>query len=109
MLKTKQKRLENAGWVLGDAQDFLQLSDAEAEYVEIKTALASQLAKRRKSLSLTQTQMAKQLKSSQSRVAKMEAADASVSLDLMIRSLLTLGFKRTDLAMLVQSSVVGPG
>ena len=36
--------------------------------------------------------------SSQSRVAKMEAADASVSVDLLIRSLLKLGAARKDLA-----------
>jgi transcriptional regulator with XRE-family HTH domain len=42
-------------------------------------------------LNLTQIDAAKRLKSSQSRVAKMEAADANVSLDLLLRALLTLG------------------
>jgi hypothetical protein len=36
--------------------------------------------------------------SSQSRIAKMEAADSSVWLDLLIRSLLTLGATTKDIA-----------
>jgi len=95
---TKKKRLEKAGWKVGDAQDFLELSTAEAEYVEIRTALAREITERRKLLKATQVELAKTLKSSQSRVAKMEAGDSSVSLDLMIRALLRLGASRKDLA-----------
>jgi ribosome-binding protein aMBF1 (putative translation factor) len=87
----KRKRLERAGWKVGSAQEFLNLSPEEAAYVEVKLNLAKQLSKRRKSLRLTQVALAKKIRSSQSRVAKMEAGDPSVSIDLLVRSLLALG------------------
>jgi predicted metal-binding transcription factor (methanogenesis marker protein 9) len=87
----KRKRLEKAGWRVGTAQEFLNLSPEEAAYVEVKLNLAKQLSRRRKSLRMTQIAVAKKIKSSQSRVAKMEAGDPSVSIDLLVRSLLALG------------------
>jgi ribosome-binding protein aMBF1 (putative translation factor) len=87
----KRKRLEKAGWKVGTAQEFLNLSMEEAAYVEVKLNLARQLSRRRKSLGMTQMAVAKKIKSSQSRVAKMEAGDPSVSIDLLVRSLLALG------------------
>jgi hypothetical protein len=45
--------------------------------------------------------LARLIKSSQSRVAKMEAGDPSVSLDLLIRSLLTLGASRKTLSQML--------
>ena len=93
MDKTKQKRLESAGWKVGTVNDFLNLSSEESAYIELKLQLAKNLQKRRIEKKLTQTAMARMLKSSQSRVAKMEAGDPTVSLDLLIRSLLALGAK----------------
>jgi predicted XRE-type DNA-binding protein len=98
MDKKTRTRLEAAGWKTGDAQDFLQLSDAEAEFIEMKLALAQDLRARRLERHLNQTQVARIVGSSQSRVAKMEAADPSVSIDLLVRSLLKLGAARKDLA-----------
>ena len=91
MNTAKRKRLQKAGWKVGTAQEFLNLSPEEAAYVEVKLNLARVLANRRKSLRLTQVAMAKKIKSSQSRVAKMEAGDPSVSIDLLVRSLIALG------------------
>jgi len=91
MDKAKQKRLESAGWKVGTANDFLNLSSEESAYIELKLQLAKNLQKRRIEKNLTQTEVARMLKSSQSRVAKMEAGDPTVSVDLLIRSLLTLG------------------
>lgn len=88
---SKRKRLAAAGWRSGDAADFLGLTAEEAAYVEVKLALARHLRDLRTSISLTQADVARRLGSSQSRVAKMEAADASVSLDLLVRGLLALG------------------
>ena len=51
--------------------------------------------------SWTQLQVARRLGSSQSRVAKMEAADASVSLDLLIKSLLALGASRSEVGRVI--------
>ena len=91
MDKAKQKRLESAGWKVGTANNFLNLSSEESAYIELKLQLAKNLQKRRIEKNLTQTEVARMLKSSQSRVAKMEAGDPTVSVDLLIRSLLTLG------------------
>lgn len=98
MRAENRKKLEAAGWRVGDTTEFLGLSDVEAKLVEIKLALADYLRALRQRRKLTQKQFAKRLHSSQSRIAKMEAADASVSMDLLIRSLLTAGANKTDLA-----------
>ena len=94
----KRKRLENAGWIVGDAKDFLNLSPAESELVELKTRLALFAKKQRKANNLSQDTLAKKMGSSQSWVAKIESGDPSVSLDLIIRALLTTGITRQELA-----------
>jgi len=94
MKSAKRRRLEAAGWKVGSAQDFLGLTDEDVEYIELHLSLAALLTKRRKSLGYTQTQVADLIGSSQSRVAKMEAGDPSVSVDLLIRTLLALGVNR---------------
>jgi hypothetical protein len=91
MNTAKRTRLEKAGWKVGTAQEFLNLSPEEAAYVEVKLNLARTLSKRRKSLRMTQIAVAKKIRSSQSRVAKMEAGDPSVTIDLLVRSLIALG------------------
>jgi len=96
MDEAKQHRLKRAGWRLGDAADFLELSPEEAAFVELKLALGDYLRLLRTKNSWTQAQVAGRLGSSQSRVAKMEAADASVSVDLLVRSLLALGASRQE-------------
>jgi DNA-binding XRE family transcriptional regulator len=98
MEKRKQKRLEAAGWQLGSAADFLGLSESEAQLVEMKLALSAQLRTTRQRRHWTQTALAKRLGSSQSRVAKMEAGDPSVSLDLLVRGLLAMGATPKDIA-----------
>jgi predicted XRE-type DNA-binding protein len=101
MDKAKQDRLAAAGWRSGDAADFLQLSAEEAAFVELKLALAAYLRELRVNNSWTQSQVARRLGSSQSRVAKMEAADTSVSVDLLVKSLLTLGASRSDVGEVI--------
>lgn len=94
----KRKRLEKAGWSVGDAAAFLKLTPEEAALVEMRVALSRSLKERRLAAGLTQMTLAKQLGSSQSRVAKLEAADPSVSLELLIRALLSVGASRKDVA-----------
>ena len=101
MQKTKKDRLGAAGWPTGDAADFLKLSAEEAGFVELKVALADYLRETRTRHGWTQAQVARRLGSSQSRVAKMEAADASVSLDLLVKSLLTLGASRSEVGRVI--------
>ena len=91
MKKSIMEKLKAAGWKVGGAEDFLNLSKEETALVEIKVALAASIRRRRIRRKLTQEDLAKFLKSSQSRVAKMESADSSVSIDLLLRSLLALG------------------
>ena len=98
MKRGKRKRLEAAGWRLGDAKEFLDLTDDESALIEVKLQLANALRVERSKQRLTQDELGQKLGSSQSRVAKMEAGDPSVSLDLLVRSLLKLGATRFDLA-----------
>ena len=91
MDKAKNKRLEKAGWKVGTVGQFLGLSKEEAAFVEVKLRLAKQFLDRRRSLKMSQVAVAKKIRSSQSRVAKMEAGDPSVSIDLLVRSLIALG------------------
>ncbi len=98
MKGAKRNKLESRGWRVGSAQELLGLSDEEAEYVELKLALSSSLRQWRTRRGVTQMELAKRLRSSQSRIAKMEAADTSVSIDLLVRSLLCVGATRGDLA-----------
>ena len=94
MKADKRRRLEAQGWKFGSAKEFLNLTDEDVEYIELHLSLAALLTKRRKSLGYTQTEVADLIGSSQSRVAKMEAGDPSVSVDLLIRTLLALGVNR---------------
>ena len=101
MREDKRKNLESNGWQVGSATDFLGLSPDEEVYVELKLRLAGGLKRRRVHRRLTQLQLARAVRSSQSRVAKMEAGDPTVSVDLLIRSLLALGVTPQDLGRLV--------
>ena len=103
MKTTKRQKLESKGWSVGPTTDFLDLSAEESQYIELKLALSRQLEKKRKVKHLTQHQLADIISSSQSRVAKMEKGDMSVSLDLLIRSLLALGTSKNELATAIVS------
>ncbi len=103
MKKSKREKLEAAGWAVGSAQEFLGLSDADAALIELKLALSRSLRDRRQRRGLSQVELAKRLRSSQSREAKMEAGDPSVSMDLLVSSLLVLGAKPADLARTIKS------
>jgi DNA-binding XRE family transcriptional regulator len=95
---TKRRKLENAGWKIDTAAAFLQLSPVEVDIIEIRLSLSKSLKQLRKDKQLSQQELAQDINSSQSRVAKMEAGDPSVSIDLLIRSLLALGAARKDIA-----------
>jgi len=101
MDKTKRKRLERKGWKVGSVAEFLALTPDEAAYIEVKLALSQSIRERRQHKKLTQIEMARLLKSSQSRVAKIESGDTSVSVDLLVRSLIALGATRKDLAQVI--------
>jgi DNA-binding XRE family transcriptional regulator len=98
MNRAKRERLTKAGWKVGTAAEFLHLTPEEELYVELKASLSQQLRRRRERSHLTQEELARMLKSSQSRIAKMEKGDPSVSIDLLIKSLLVLGTSRREIA-----------
>ena len=97
MKESKKKRLEEKGWKVGGIREFLGLSAEEEALIELKLALSREVEVQRKAKGLTQAEVAQQIGSSQSRVAKIEAGDPSVSVDLLLKTLLTLGAKKKDI------------
>ena len=108
MEKHKKQQLTARGWKVGSTDEFLGLTSEEAAYVEIKLVLSDHLKQQRQQRKLTQGELGKLLRSSQSRVAKMEAGDPAVSLDLLVRSLLALGTSREDLAHMIAPQEPAP-
>jgi DNA-binding transcriptional regulator YiaG len=102
MKKNKRARLEAHGWRVGSAADFLELSAEESALAETKLALSGSVRERRSKQGLSQAELARRLKSSQSRVAKLEAADPSVSTDLLLRALFALGATPNDVASAIR-------
>ncbi|MBT4289141.1 MAG: XRE family transcriptional regulator [Deltaproteobacteria bacterium] len=102
MKKSKTEKLKAAGWKTGSVQEFLELSPEENSIIEVRVALFEALQKTRKEKKLTQQQAAKVLKTSQSRISKMESGDPSVSFDLMIRSLVALGARKKDFSRIFE-------
>jgi DNA-binding transcriptional regulator YiaG len=98
----KRARLEAHGWRFGDAVDFLALTPEESALVETKLALSGNVRDRRMAQGLSQAELAKRLKSSQSRIAKVEAADPTVSADLLLRALFALGATPGDVASAIR-------
>lgn len=101
MREIKRKRLASRGWKIGSTKEFLGLSRQEEAYIELRLKLAEGLKKRRVQRQFTQMQLARALNSSQSRIAKMEAGDPTVSIDLLVKSLLALGASDRELARLI--------
>jgi len=103
MDKRKLNRLQAAGWKVGDASDFLELSVQERKFIEYKIDLANRVKVLRQKQGLTQVEVARAIGSSQSRIAKLEAADSSVSTDLMLKSLFMLGASKEDIPVATAS------
>ena len=98
MKPSKKLEIKAAGFKITTAAEFLGLSPDEEAFIELKIALSEQLRKKRLKNKITQSELAMLVSSSQSRVAKMEAGDASVTVDLLVKSLLALGTTRRELA-----------
>ena len=90
---TKRKALEAAGWKVGDAADFLAMSDEERQLLDARVQLALAIRRQREAQNLSQKELGARLKTSQPRVAKIERAAADVSLDQLVRALTAAGGK----------------
>jgi len=104
MEEKKRRALEEASFRIGDAADFLELTREERLFVELRVALTRALRRRREEQHLTQKELAARLKSSQSRVAKMEAGAPDVSLDMLFRGLFAVGGQVEDLVATARSA-----
>lgn len=107
MDKSKATKLRKAGWKIGSAEDFLELSPDEVALVEVKLSLSEKLKEQRADQGLTQTELAERLGSSQSSVTKLEASDPTVSEDLLLRGLFAAGASRSDVAGVIGKSKRG--
>lgn len=94
----KKKEIEAKGWITGDASDFLDLSPEEARLIDLKLALRASLKDERKKRNVTQEELAKAMGSSQSRIAKMERGDPAVSVDLLLKALMSLGMTNKQIS-----------
>jgi DNA-binding XRE family transcriptional regulator len=101
MEESKKQKLKQNGWTVGTVSEFLDLSVEEELFIELKIALSRQLKEARVNHDMTQKTLAKRIQSSQSRVAKMEAGDPSVSIDLLIRALLSTGATSKDIGQTI--------
>lgn len=101
MRESKRKKLMERGWKIGSPKELLGLSDEETSYIELRLKLAEGLKAKRKARGVSQVELAQTMRSSQSRVAKMEAGDPTVSLDLIVKSLLALGASNRELATII--------
>ena len=94
----KKERLAEAGFKETTVQEFLDLSDADMEIINLKIKLGRLLKKLRKQNKITQAQLAKLTKTNQARIARIENADKSVSFEAILMSLYSLGAKKKDIA-----------
>ena len=108
MRENKRKRLGTRGWKVGTTKELLGLTREEETFIELRLKLAEGLKTRRVRRRLTQVDLAKAIQSSQSRVAKMEAGDPSVSLDLLVRSLIALGTSSKELGRMISLTRTRP-
>ncbi len=90
-------RLAAAGWRTTTVQEFLGLSDEDMAIIEVKVALAKRLRTQRTRAGLSQVDVARIVRSSQPRVAKMESADRTVSIDLLVKALVKTGVTVQDI------------
>ena len=102
MHKKLQTKLHAAGWRIGDAQEFLQLTEQELMLLQIKESLSQAVRMMRTRQKLTQTELAKRMLSRQARVARIEGADVSVTAELMLQALIATGANRREINTALQ-------
>ena len=89
----KRKRLEAAGYVVGDIGEFLGLTPEEVQLIDLKIEVARAIKAARVASGITQAQLAKKVGSSQPRIAAAETGGSGATLDLLFRMLFAVGGK----------------
>lgn len=106
MKRAKREHLERRGYKITDTQRFLGLSDEEMAVIDLKISLIQKLRDVRKAAGVTQKQLAKLMKSSQSRVAMIEGGSSDASLELICKALFVLGVSSKELGKAISASKV---
>jgi DNA-binding XRE family transcriptional regulator len=101
MKKAKANKLIKSGWKVSDAKELLDISDEEMRLIETKRALIRLVREVRATSKITREKLAEMINSSQSRIAKMEAASPDVSLDLVFRALFAMGVSKMEVARVI--------
>jgi DNA-binding XRE family transcriptional regulator len=101
MDETKRARLEAKGWKVGTVAEFLDLTPEVSSVIEVRLTLSRYLSRQRKKAGITQARLAKMIGSSQPRIARVEAGDSTVSLDLLMRAALAAGATPQDLGRVI--------
>jgi predicted XRE-type DNA-binding protein len=91
MDSAKRKKLEAAGWKLGEAAEFLEMSEAERQVLDARVKLAMAVRQQRERRCLSQKELGIKLGTSQPRIAKIERAASDVSLDQLLRAFAAAG------------------
>jgi ribosome-binding protein aMBF1 (putative translation factor) len=105
MDKKRQQQLEEKGFRVGSAADFLELSQEEEAYIDIRLDISNMVKGQRAKKGWTQQQLARAIGSSQSRIAKLEGGDPGISMDLMIKALLQLGTSKKQIGKLLEGEL----
>lgn len=105
MEKKKRKQLEEKGFRVGSAAEFLELTPEEEAYIDIRLDISRLVKSQRTKNGWTQEQLARAIGSSQSRIAKLESGDPGISMDLMIKALLQLGTSKKQIGKLLEGEL----
>jgi ribosome-binding protein aMBF1 (putative translation factor) len=89
----KRKALKAAGWKIGDAAAFLEMSAEERQLLDARVEVALAIRRQRKARKLSQKELGSKLKTSQPRIAKIERAASDVSLDQLVGAFTAAGGK----------------
>ena len=93
-----KKLMQEAGFESGSVGELLGLSEAQETLVEIKVRLTQLLREERRARGWSQNRLAQAMGKKQQVVARTEMAHRSVTLDLLLRALLTIGVKMSRIA-----------
>jgi len=105
MDKKKRQQLEEKGFQVRSAADFLELTPEEEAYIDIRLDISNMVKSQRAKRGWTQEQLARAIGSSQSRIAKLEGGDPGISMDLMIKALLRLGTSKKQIGKLLEGEL----